>query len=57
MHDLNLAYLFSDNVLVLKEGEVQGFESPKTLLDEAFVQSVFDVKVQRIENKGLFVVP
>lgn len=57
MHDLHLAYLFSDEVLVLKEGEIQGFECPKTLLDEAFVNAVFDVKVQRIENKGLFVVP
>ena len=57
MHDLNLAYLFSDSVLVLKKGKIQGFDCPKTLLNEAFVQAVFDVKVQRIENKGLFVVP
>ena len=57
MHDLNLAYLFSDKVLVVKEGKIQGFECPKTLLDEAFVEAVFDVKVQRIEHKGLFVAP
>ncbi len=57
MHDLNLAYLFSDKVLVLKEGEVQGFDCPETLLDEVFVSAVFDIKMQRIDNKGLLVVP
>ena len=57
MHDLNLAYLFSEQVLALKKGEIQGFDCPQTLLDEHFIQAVFDVKVQRIEDKGLFVVP
>jgi iron complex transport system ATP-binding protein len=57
MHDLNFAYAFSDEVLTLKDGELQGFDAPKTLMTSAFIHSVFDIHVDHIEDKGLLVIP
>lgn len=57
MHDLNLAYSFSDNVIVLKEGEIQGNDAPKKLMTPAFINTVFDIHVHQIEDKGLIVIP
>jgi ABC-type cobalamin/Fe3+-siderophores transport system ATPase subunit len=57
MHDLNLAYSFSDEVIVLKEGEIQGHNTPKILMSDAFIKSVFDIHVYHVEDKGLIVIP
>ncbi|MDY0091418.1 MAG: ABC transporter ATP-binding protein [Candidatus Vecturithrix sp.] len=57
LHDLNLAYLFSDEVIVLKEGELCGIGSPQTLMTPKFIHSVFKIKMQRIDGLGLIVVP
>ncbi len=57
MHDLNLAYLFSDAVIVLKEGELCGIDAPQTLMTPEFIHSVFEIKMQRIDGLGLLVVP
>jgi iron complex transport system ATP-binding protein len=57
MHDLNSAYSFSDEVLVLKEGEIRGFDAPKTLMTSAFIHSIFDIHVHHVEDRGLIVIP
>jgi iron complex transport system ATP-binding protein len=57
MHDLNLAYLFSDCLLVLQNGEIQGNGSPQEVMTPAFLKQVFDIHVQLIENRGLLVIP
>ena len=57
MHDLNLAYTFSDAVIVLKGGEVQGYDTPENLLTTSFIKAVFNVNVHHIEDKGLIVIP
>ena len=57
LHDLNLAYAFSDKVIVLKEGTIHGHDEPKKLMTESFIQKVFDVNVHHVEDKGLIVIP
>jgi iron complex transport system ATP-binding protein len=57
MHDLNLAYSFSDEVIVLKDGRIQGHDTPKRLMTAAFINAVFDVNVHHVEDKGLIVIP
>ncbi len=57
MHDLNLAYVFSDQVIVLKKGSIQGYGEPKKLLTKSFMKKVFDVNVLHVEGKGLIVIP
>jgi iron complex transport system ATP-binding protein len=57
MHDLNFAYSFSDEILALKEGEVHGFDAPKTLMTSAFIHSIFAIHVHHVEGKGLIVIP
>ncbi|SHJ62732.1 ABC transporter ATP-binding protein [Paramaledivibacter caminithermalis] len=55
MHDINVAYKFSDEVCALKQGKVQGFGNPKEIITESFVYDVFDVEVEKINDKGFFV--
>ncbi len=57
MHDLNAAYIFSDKVLVLKEGEIRGFDAPKCLMTSTFIHSIFNVHVHHVKDKGLIVIP
>lgn len=57
MHDLNFAYHFSDEALVLKDGELQGQAAPQLLFTEMFIRSVFNVNVRHIEQVGLIVTP
>lgn len=57
MHDLNLAYTFSDNVIVLKDGKIGGVGNPKTLMTQEFINDIFNVNVYHVKNKGLIVVP
>jgi iron complex transport system ATP-binding protein len=57
MHDLNLAYSFSDEVIVLKGGRIQGHDIPKRLMTAPFINAVFDVNVHHVEDKGLIVIP
>lgn len=57
MHDLNLAYTFSDDVIALKEGRIQGNNSPQKLMTAAFLKAVFDIHVHHVEDKGFIVIP
>ncbi len=57
MHDLNFAYHFSDEALVLKAGELRGQDAPRVLFTETFIRNVFNVNVCHIEQVGLIVTP
>lgn len=52
MHDLNLAYRFSDSICVLKEGLLKGIGHPKQILTENIINDVFGVKSEYIPDKG-----
>lgn len=47
LHDLNLAADICDQVLVLKDGQPQGFGPPSQILQDALVSRTFQVKAQR----------
>lgn len=47
LHDLNMAVGVCDDVLVLKDGYLQGFGPPETLLTDALVSNTFRVNARR----------
>lgn len=55
MHDINIAYNFSDEICALKEGKLMGFGKPDKFITEEFVYDVFDIEVEKVGNKGFFV--
>jgi iron complex transport system ATP-binding protein len=50
LHDLPLAALYADNLLVLKEGYIVAEGAPSDILDVSLIRQVFDVDAA-IENK------
>ncbi len=44
LHDLNQAARFSDNILVLKDGQIWEYNSPDIILNERLLRDVFRVK-------------
>lgn len=55
MHDINIAYNFSDEICALKEGRLQGFGKPDRFITEKFMYDVFDIEVEKVGKKGFFV--
>lgn len=50
LHDLNLAYRYSDRVLVLDNGRVVALGPPQTVLDIALIRSVFHVEARILDD-------
>ncbi|SHH40298.1 ABC transporter ATP-binding protein [Tepidibacter thalassicus] len=55
IHDLNLAYMFSDEVCVLKEGKMVAFGKCSDIMTADFINEVFDINVDRIDNRGFLI--
>ncbi len=55
LHDLNLAYTFSDKVCVLKEGKLEGIGNPQEVMTPSLMDEIFGIKVQKVENKGFLI--
>jgi iron complex transport system ATP-binding protein len=49
-HDINLASLYCDRVLLLHKGEMIGVNKPRHLVDERTLQKVFQTSVKRQEH-------
>lgn len=54
-HDVNLAASYADRILLLKDGHVHLFGSPKEVLREDVISDVYEIKVKThyIDNKML----
>lgn len=50
MHDLNLAALFCDRLLVLSEGRIVAEGTPEDILSTAMVEKVYQVKAHRVPH-------
>ncbi|MCM3699879.1 ABC transporter ATP-binding protein [Paenibacillus macerans] len=50
MHDLNLAALFCDRLLVLSEGRIVAEGPPQDILSTAMVEEVYQVKAHRVPH-------
>lgn len=58
IHDLNLAYRFSDKLVLLKDGTVFASGEPSTVLTKENINKVYDVEVSMINtNLGLCIMP
>lgn len=55
LHDLSLALKYSDNVLALKEGQMQFFDSAKQVLTSLNISSVFEINARIVENDYIIV--
>ncbi|WP_432665948.1 ABC transporter ATP-binding protein [Wukongibacter baidiensis] len=55
MHDINIAYNFSDEVCALKLGRLHGFGKPDEFITEEFIYDVFNIEVEKVDKKGFFV--
>lgn len=51
MHDLPLAFTFSDKILVMKDGRTLAFDSPENVLDE--VEALFGIRLKK-ENESYY---
>lgn len=60
LHDLNLAAMYADSILALRDGQVAGFGTPEEVLTDAVIAEVFDcpLRVGRTPPAGTpFVLP
>ncbi len=58
LHDLNLAYTYSDTVLVLNHGKVHAFGKPEDVLTRETIRDVYDVDAMIVESEyGRHIVP
>jgi len=46
MHDLNLAALYFDSLVLLSEGEIESHGTPEEVLQEAHIRQVFEASVE-----------
>ena len=59
LHDLKLASLFADKVVLLKNGKVVAFGKPNEVLTPGNIERVYEVKVKVIRDKeaGMIITP
>lgn len=55
MHDINLAYRFSDKMCVIKDGNIIRYGNPTNIIDSDFINETFNIKVNLIEGKGFLI--
>ena len=55
LHDLSLALKYSDNVLALKDGQMQFLDSAKTVLTSPNISSLFEINAKIVENNNIIV--
>ena len=58
VHDLNIAAMYCDRLLAIKEGVVVGMGTPEELLTEKFIFDMYEVKSRIIldeSSKRLFI--
>jgi len=56
VHDINLAYKYSDQVLMMKEGKIIHHGNTRDTIQEASIQDVFDVQMKHIHDEGFLLI-
>lgn len=46
MHDLNIAAMYCDRLVAIKNGQVVGIGTPRDLLQESFIYDTYDIRCQ-----------
>ncbi len=58
LHDINLASRFSDQIVLMKSGEIHAIGAPIEVITEDNIQSVYDIEVSLMKmHNQLFVMP
>ena len=52
LHDLNLAYNFSDRIILLKDGEISKTGYPNEVFDDTILSDVYEVDISFDKNNG-----
>ncbi len=53
LHDINQAYLYSDEVVMMKEGEIKYFSNTKEVLSHDNIFDIFNVETEFVYSKKL----
>ncbi len=56
IHDLNLASMFADKIVMMKNGKIFAVGKPKDVITPENVESVYDVKVKILDVNGVRVI-
>ena len=57
LHDLNLASLYADRLVVLRDGRVVADGEPSVVLTEPTVRSVFSDRIEVVADRRNYVLP
>lgn len=52
IHDLNIASMYCDQLVAVKNGAVVGSGTPATLLTSDFIEMVYEVKAEILQRKN-----
>ena len=52
LHDLNLAYNFSDRIILLKDGEISKTGYPNEVFDNTILSDVYEVDISFDKDNG-----
>lgn len=55
IHDLNIAYRFSDKVCILDHGKLLAYDVPDVAMSSELINELYDVDLEFIPGKGYFV--
>jgi len=55
MHDLNIAYKYSNKVCLMSHGKVVKFSEPEEVMTKESITEVFDVDIDLVEGKGFYI--
>ena len=53
LHDINQAYLYSDEVVMMKDGQIKYFGATKDILNYKNIFDIFEVKSEFVYSKNL----
>ena len=53
LHDINQAYLYSDEIVMMKEGEIKYFGKTKDILTQSNIYDIFKVQSEFVYSKNL----
>lgn len=58
IHDLNIAAMYCNKLVVLRDGKIAGFGSPQQILTEEFIYDIFGVRsrIYQRENRRINIV-
>ena len=52
VHDLNIAAMYCDRLVAIKEGQIVGMGTPRELLTEKFIYDMYEVRCRVDEEKS-----